>query len=83
VVVVIVVPLEAPTVVVVTRMVVMVVVDTFHSPSGFYGIPGVAVGSKMTLDHRCCGRDPTPMSLLLRRRRVRAVSGWCSSPSML
>jgi hypothetical protein len=61
----------------------MVVVDAFRSSSGFYGIPGVAVGSEMTLDHRCCGRDPTFVSLLLRRTWVRAVGGWCSSSSAL
>jgi hypothetical protein len=73
----------APTVIVVTRVVVVVAVDAFCSSSGFYGIPSVAVGSKTTLDHRCRGHDPTSVSLLLRRRRVRAVGGWCSSSSAL
>jgi hypothetical protein len=69
--------------VVVTRMVVMVVVDAFRLSPGFYGIPGIVVGSETTLDHQCRGRDPSSVSLLLRRRRVRAVGGWCSSSSAL
>jgi hypothetical protein len=73
----------ASTVIIVARVVVVVVIDAFRSSSGFYGVPGVVVGSNMTFDHRCRGRNPTPMSLLLRRRRVRTVGGWCSNSSVL
>jgi hypothetical protein len=72
-----------PTVVVVARVVVVIAVDAFRSLPGFYGIPSVAVGSETTLDRRCRGRDPAPVSLLLRRRRVRAMGGWCSGSSAL
>jgi hypothetical protein len=40
----------APTVVVVARVVVVVAVDAFRSSPGFYGIPGIAVGTETTLD---------------------------------
>jgi hypothetical protein len=65
------------------RMVVVVAVDAFRSPPGFYGIPGITVRSEMTLDHRCRGHAPSFVSLLVRRRWVRAMGGWCSSSSAL
>jgi hypothetical protein len=83
VVVVVVVASAAPTVVVMAGVVVVVAVDAFRSSSGFYGIPSVAVRSETTLDRRCRGRDPTSVSLLLRRRRVRAAGGWCFNSSVL
>jgi hypothetical protein len=73
----------APTVVIVTGVMVVVAVDAFFSSPGFYGIPGVTVGSETTLGHRCRGRDPTSVSLLLRMRWIRAVGGWCSSSPAL
>jgi hypothetical protein len=66
------------TVIVMARVVVVVIVDALRSSSGFYGISGVAVGPETTLDCRCRGRDPTSVSLLLRRRWVRAVGKWRS-----
>jgi hypothetical protein len=73
----------ASTVIVVARVVVVVAVDALRSSPGFYGILGVAVGSDTTLDRRCRGRDPTFVSLLLRRRWVRAMGEWRSGSSAL
>jgi hypothetical protein len=73
----------ASTVIAAARVVVVVFIDALRSSPGFYGIPGVAVGSETTLDRRCRGRDPTSVSLLLRRRWVQAVGRWCSSSSAL
>jgi hypothetical protein len=41
---------SAPTIIVVARAVVVVVVDTLVPPSGLYGVPSVAVGAKTALD---------------------------------
>jgi hypothetical protein len=41
------------------------------------------VGPMMALDRRHRGSDSAPVSLLLRRRRIRAVGGWLSSPPAL
>jgi hypothetical protein len=60
-----------------------VVVDALSSSSGFYGVPGVAVGPETTLDRRCRGSDSFPASLLLGRRGIRAVGRWRSSPPAL
>jgi hypothetical protein len=73
----------ASTVIVVARVVVVVAINALRSSPEFYGIPGVAVGSETTLDRRCCGRDPTFVSLLLRRRWVRAMDEWRYGSSAL
>jgi hypothetical protein len=73
----------APTVVVVARAVVVDVVGALSLSSGFYGVPGVAVGPEMTLDCRCRGSDSFPASLLLRRRGIQAIGRWRSSPPAL
>jgi hypothetical protein len=73
----------APTVVVVARAVVVDVVGALSLSSGFYGVPGVAVGPEMTLDCRCRSSDSFPASLLLRRRGIQAIGRWRSSPPAL
>jgi hypothetical protein len=72
-----------PTIVVVVRAVVVVVVDTLGSSASLDGVPGIAVGPEMALDRRRRSLDSVPLSLLLRRRRVRAVGRWRSSPPAL
>jgi hypothetical protein len=72
-----------PTIVVVVRAVVVVIVDTLGSLASLDGVLGIAVGPEMALDHRRRSLDYVPLSLLLRRRRVRAVGGWRSSPPAL
>jgi hypothetical protein len=73
----------APTIVVVVRAVVIVVVDALSSPASFDGAPDVTVGAESALDRRQCGSNFIPVSLLLRRSRIRAVGGWRSSPPAL
>jgi hypothetical protein len=70
-------------VMVVVRVVVAVVVDTFCSPSGLDGVTSVAVGPKTTLDRKCRGSDSLPALSMLGRRHIRAMGGWCSSPLAL
>jgi hypothetical protein len=60
----------APTIVVVARAVVVVVVDTLSSLASLDGVPGIAVGPETALDRRRRSPDSVPLSLLLRRRRV-------------
>jgi hypothetical protein len=49
----------------------------------FDGVSDVAVGPEMALDRRCHSPDSVPVSLLLRRRRIRVVGGRRSSPPAL
>jgi hypothetical protein len=56
---------SAPTVVVVARAVVAVVVDTLSSSSGLDSVLSVAVGPKTTFDHICCGSDFLPALSML------------------
>jgi hypothetical protein len=72
-----------PAIVVVARAVVVVVVDALSPPASFDGVPGVAVRPETALDHRRRGSDFVPVSLRLRRRQIRAMGGWLSSPPAL
>jgi hypothetical protein len=74
---------SASTVVVVARAVVVVVVDTLGPPSGLDGVPRVAVEPKAAPDRRCRGSASLLALLMLGRRRIRAVGGWCSGPPTL
>jgi hypothetical protein len=60
----------APTIVVVARAVVVVVVDALNSSMGFDGVLGVAVGPETALDRRHRGSDSFSASLLLGRRWI-------------
>jgi hypothetical protein len=70
---------SAPTIVIVARAVVLVLVDTLGSSASLDGVSGVTVEPEMALDRRRRSPDFVPLFLLLRRRRVRAVGGWRSS----
>jgi hypothetical protein len=70
-------------IVIVVRAVVVVVVDALSSPASFDGVPNVAMGPETALDRRRRGSDSVPVSLWMRRRRIRAVGGWRSSPPAL
>jgi hypothetical protein len=61
---------SAPTVVVVARVVVAVVVDTLGPPSSLDGVLSVAVGPKTALDRRCHGSDSLPALSMLGRRQI-------------
>jgi hypothetical protein len=63
----------APTIVVVARTVVVVIVDALSSPASFDGVPDFAVGPETALERRRRGSDSVPVSLWLGRRQIRAV----------
>jgi hypothetical protein len=65
-----------PTIVIVARAVVVVVVDTLSPSTSLDGVSGIVVGPETALDCRHRGSDSVPMSLRLRRRRrIRTVGG--------
>jgi hypothetical protein len=73
----------APTIIIVARAVVVVVVDTLGLSASLNAVSGVVLGLETAPDRGRRSPDSTPLSLLLRRRRVRAVGGWRSSPPTL